>query len=452
MNHRTDDPAGPNEGHGTRPTEDPDGGHPDEVTHEVEETDLRNIVHGPEDAEQADAESGTGNGPGEDPVESAGPTAEGGGPAGPPATPARPAGRLTSAVAWLACLLALGALAGVAWLGWQGRDSGDTSAANARAIEALSEELTGRLAETRDEVEALEDRLVELGEAGTGYADELASIERQVNELARQDESILPRLARLEDAISSLQGISAGVRETWMLAEAEYYLQVANAELQLANNPEVALLALEYADERVRQLADPGLTGVRRALSREIQALEGYERADVEGVTLALANLAERVDALPLDEQVVESPAAEEPLDPEAEGLSRAWASVKEAFSDLVSVRRADEAVQPLMSPDAAHFLRANLALQFQAARLAFLRGEQAVFRESLQNAADWLERYYDADSRAVQSALDTIEETRDARLQGSPPDISESLRLLRQYQSQREMNTAGRAGEEPAQ
>ena len=38
---------------------------------------------------------------------------------------------------------------------------------------------------------------------------------------------------------------------------------------------------------------------------------------------------------------------------------------------------RADEAMRPLIAPEAQYFLRANLALQLQAARLALLRGEE---------------------------------------------------------------------------
>jgi len=109
-------------------------------------------------------------------------------------------------------------------------------------------------------------------------------------------------------------------------------------------------------------------------------------------------------------------------------------ASLKDALSDVVSVRRVDEAARPLIAPEAIYFLRANLALQLQAARLALLRGEQALFQQSLDDASAWLREYYDTESAPVRSALQTIGEIRDSSFTRAMPDISESLRLLRQY------------------
>ena len=86
------------------------------------------------------------------------------------------------------------------------------------------------------------------------------------------------------------------------------------------------------------------------------------------------------------------------------------------------------------MAPEAVYYLRANLALQFQAARLSLLTGEQALFEQSLDDANAWLREYYDVGSTPVQSALATINDLRDGSIIGELPDISASLRLLRQY------------------
>ena len=100
----------------------------------------------------------------------------------------------------------------------------------------------------------------------------------------------------------------------------------------------------------------------------------------------------------------------------------------------VISVRRVDEDVRPLIAPEAAYFLRTNLALQLQAARLALLRNEQAVFQQSLDDASAWLEEFYDPESSRVTGALATIAEIRDGLFDVDAPDISQSLRQLRQY------------------
>ena len=109
-------------------------------------------------------------------------------------------------------------------------------------------------------------------------------------------------------------------------------------------------------------------------------------------------------------------------------------ASLRHAVDGIVSIRRADDIAEPLMAPEAQFFLRANLALQLQVARLALLRGDESIFRASLDDADRWIAGYYDTDSAAVQSARATIASVRDSLSTGAQPDISGSLRLLRQF------------------
>jgi len=343
-------------------------------------------------------------------------------------------------VAWFALLVALLALATSAYLAWQNRASNLDDAGNVAATEARITELSRELDEALDSVQSRQEGAESrLAEAEQQYLERIEALERELDDLADRNESLAPRLGNLENALSSLQGVSAGVRDTWMLAEAEYYMQIANAQLQLAGNPRIAELALNFADERIRQMEDPALGGVRRALTEELQALQSMEEFDLEGTTHALSSLAERVEGLPLNETVEVPEQDVAAVDPELSGFSRAVASMKRAFGDIVSVRRTDEEVTPMLSPDAAYFLRANLALQFQAARLALLKGQQGVFEQSLNDAAEWLREYYDTDSRAVANALETIADLADSAVDVAPPDISGSLRLLRQYRTLKE-------------
>ena len=67
-------------------------------------------------------------------------------------------------------------------------------------------------------------------------------------------------------------------------------------------------------------------------------------------------------------------------------------------------------------------------------ARLALLRGEEVVFQQSLIDADTWLAEYYDLSNTGVQSARETLAEIRDNALAVALPDISQSLRLLRQF------------------
>lgn len=349
----------------------------------------------------------------------------------PEATPQKKSGGL---VAWLALVAAVLALAafGVDFFGDRGA-AGD-SREDAAAIKQQVAAITSSVRAMRDSVASLEQNLTAMSAQLAARDSEIAAIERRFGDRLGQIESLPGRVSAIEGSVSSLQGISTGARIAWLLAEAEYYMQIANAQLQLAGSPRLASLALGLADERLLQLANPALTDVRRALANELRALGAMNEPDTEGVTLTLASLAAVVDSLPLRQEIALPGDDRAVVDPELTSTERALASLRSAFEGIVSVRRADETLKPLIAPEAQYFLRANLALQLQAARLAMLRGEETIFQQSLDDAAAWLTEYYDAGSNPVQSALQTITDIRGSVFSVAAPDISESLRLLRQF------------------
>jgi uncharacterized protein HemX len=346
------------------------------------------------------------------------------------AAPDKPARRAGSAVAWLAFLVSVIALAAAgytAWTNWQLRS--DT------AMDDRVARLDSRLSSSANTITDLEARVAELSGRDPGIDTALDTARREFDERVRLLEAIPSRMSTLESSVASLAGISEGARDAWILAESEYYMQIANAQLQLANNPHLASLALRMADERIVQLSDPRLTNVRQTISDELAALDVMEKPDIEGATLTLASLARVVESLPLAGTGEPSEEAAE-TDPELSGAGRAWASVKNAFGGLVKVTPVDEAQLLQLSPAAEHLLRSNIALQLQAARLALLRGEQAIFEQTLDDTSALLNDYFDTGSAQVASALETIAEVRGHVFATEVPDISESLRLLRQFRT----------------
>ena len=336
----------------------------------------------------------------------------------------------SNSVAWLAFLVAIVALAAAGYTAWQSwQSAADTTTDNriARLESGLSSSERS-LADLLEQVNAL-------GERDPGIDSKIEALRREFDERVRLLDSLPARMSTLESSVASLAGVSEGARDAWNLAESEYYMQIANAQLQLANNPHLAALALRMADERLIQLADPRLTEVRRALANELAALDMMEKPDIEGATLTLASLAHVVGSLPLAGTAA-GEQDETDIDPELSGVSRAWASVKNAMSGLVKVTPPEQSGPAILTPDGEYFLRNNIALQMQSARLALLRGEQAVFEQSIDDTSALLNDFLDTDSEQVVSTLETLAEIRGSVFTTSAPDISGSLQLLRQYQT----------------
>ena len=276
----------------------------------------------------------------------------------------------------------------------------------------------------------------ELADAQAALAEQSAAagdLERSFRQRVDLLDSLPGRVQNTEEALATLQGISSGSQRAWLVAEARYYMQLANAQLQLANSPVLATEALQLADQRVRELADPAFTPVRRALADEIAALAALESSDVEGVALTLGSLVSLVDELPLDDAIETPQAASDDTGDDDSGWDRVRDKAGSALSSFISVRRSDERLKPLLPPESESFLRLNLKLQLQAARSALLLGEQAAYRQSLTDAKTWIETYFDGDDVGVSNALELLADAEDARRSESRPDISGSLAVLQQ-------------------
>ncbi len=343
--------------------------------------------------------------------------------------------RSSNTLGWLAVLLSLTALCIVgyeAFNDWRSVD--DTGQLDSlSAIDELREQVA-RSNETIATLNADVDQIQSL--------DFKKNIETLHNDVGRQLElvgSLPARMATLENSVASLAGISAGARETFLLAEAEYYMQIANAQLQLASNPELAALALKMADERVTQVSDPALIDVRSAISDELTALDVMEKPDLVGTTITLASLSRAIDSLPLASSTQPGDDHNGNDSTDKSGAERAWQTVKDAMGGLVKVTPPDQAKLALISPDAEFFLRNNIAMQLQAARIALLRGEHEIFEQALTDSDNLLERYFDASSKQVGNARATIGEIQATVFTAAAPDISGSLRLLRQFNTLRE-------------
>jgi uncharacterized protein HemX len=134
-------------------------------------------------------------------------------------------------VAWLALLLSLVALAAVGYtisLDWLAKDSG--------ADDALAG-FDSRLSAAQEGISAMDARVAELDGRDSDAEAEMDALRQDVDERVRSLSSLSGRMSTLESAVASIAGVSEGARDTWLLAEAEYYMQIANAQLQLANNP-----------------------------------------------------------------------------------------------------------------------------------------------------------------------------------------------------------------------
>ena len=311
--------------------------------------------------------------------------------------------------------------------------------------------------EQRDRINARINELRErLDKDGKSFDERVEEIRGEA--LAQQDaatahrEKILSDVQVLSDAVAALRAEFGRSVDRWSLEEVERLMVIANQRLQLAADTKLAGNALKLADSRLRKLvdADPALGPVRKMLADEIASLDNVAVVDVAGTLNALSALSRSVDDLPLAGDVkgtgADSAAAEDEAEDEsssadpADDDSSLWAAGKNFLADLgalVQVERDDKSLAPILSVELRLMVFEKTKLILESCQLAFLREQGRergdVYASRMEAAKNWVTENFDTESAAVDAWLERWAVLAAASPEAELPDISASLRALRE-------------------
>ena len=230
----------------------------------------------------------------------------------------------------------------------------------------------------------------------------------------------------------------------WRVAEVAYLLRIANHRLAMEQDIGAAKALLEGADAVLADLDDFAFHEVRAQIASELLALDSYEGTDIQGAYLKLEAIKGKINQLPLRlpeyssrREPTREPRTAEQIAPELAPPGGVWGSLAalgDRLSELVRFRRHEgEALRPLLAPEQAAYLEQHLRLALERAQLALLRRDQMIFAASIADVRAWLGAYVDASHGITEELLATVEESSRINVAAPPPDISGSLRALRE-------------------
>ena len=280
----------------------------------------------------------------------------------------------------------------------------------------------------------IQDQAAAISQMRQLLADQRADQRAARDQLALRLEQFQTRLEAQQERLSAL---ASADRSDWQLAEAEYFLQLANQRLLLGGDPRTALEQLVAADDIIRHVQDSGLLPARAALAKDIAALKALELVDTEGLYLTLEAVAEQALELHLIEPVTVQQQATDQPDTTAslgERLQYGLRAALRKLDDLVQIRRRDEPYKPLLAPQYEAALQQNIKLAFEQAQVALLLSNQKLYEHSLNKAREALLTYYTVDEHATQIVAQAIAEMSAKQVAMKLPDISQSRRELKAY------------------
>lgn len=236
------------------------------------------------------------------------------------------------------------------------------------------------------------------------------------------------KLHALEDKLQEVRALQAPLeqsllflnrtREEVLLTDIEQVLDMTSQQLNLTGNVSSAIAALQGVDLRLSGLSKPRFSGLRSAVRRDLSALKAIRNTDMFGAAQKIDQVIADIDHLPLlssqhievDPKLVDKKSRGAPGD-WLTWTQHVWQSIKAESLHLLSIRRIDDPVALLLSPDQAWFVRESLKLRLLNARVALLIRSEINLRTDLNQAQAMLKRYFDMESANTKKAQILLQE-----------------------------------------
>tara|TARA_B100002003_G_scaffold249024_1_gene284246 strand:+ start:321 stop:1457 length:1137 start_codon:yes stop_codon:yes gene_type:complete len=223
----------------------------------------------------------------------------------------------------------------------------------------------------------------------------------------------------------------------WKVFEAEYLLGIANRKLQLEGDHVSAIELIENADSSLVDSGNSNVFATRQSIAGDLARLRSLEPLDREGIYLRLgilASEAEKINLLSSMRENFENQRNADSAPLEISSSSSGFVDSSLSFLGSVFVwREWDETPEAMLEPGQDAYIKQNLQIILEQAKLALLSTDKQLYQRSLSDASDWLHRYAVTDSVIGQSLLAELDELASMDIDPALPSLAESLALIRQ-------------------
>lgn len=256
-----------------------------------------------------------------------------------------------------------------------------------------------------------------------------AHFSNTVDEFSKlHDEKLESTRKNLSEEIQKLQRQLGKTRGDWLLADAEYLLSVANQRLLLMGDVNTTMEALEAADQRLRESGDATAYKVREQLAKDISAISKVNAVDIVGIYAVLQNLGSQIDSLTL---LLPYAGKNETIKPIAAEARKEPKDLMEQLETMVTIRHVQQHVNEILTPEQAQFIREQLHVKLEIVKIALVQQNDALFQKSLADTQKWILGNF-AKEKEADHFLAALDKIADVRIRSQFPDISLSLKMLR--------------------
>ena len=124
---------------------------------------------------------------------------------------------------------------------------------------------------------------------------------------------------------------------------------------------------------------------------------------------------------------------ADDGLSSYAQPLVDAGAAFIASLGDLVQVEKNGESLKPVVSAHARQLIYERVRLLLESAQIALVRHQYALYEDRLTATRGWVEQAFDMSSDKTVEWLEDLDAVRTALPDGTLPDVSGSLAMVRE-------------------
>lgn len=280
-----------------------------------------------------------------------------------------------------------------------------------------------------------------------------SSLQQQINELQATTGRLSQSANENQQALSQVQSqlqiqldeanelsqraITASNRTQrgWMLNEIDYLLRIAHRRLEISRDINSAIAALEAADQRLHDLGDMNLFGIRKQLAKDIAALKALHQVDVNGTALALDHIILLVHELPFktaqDEIKSQLETKVDAVPTEPEKSSGFVDSVINTMINIGDIKVHKRAIKPASSEQQQMQIEQLLQTYLLSARLAVLRYDQLQFNHDIEQSLQLLHLHYKSNDNRVEQMQKDLTSFSGLVLNPDIPEITSAWSML---------------------
>ena len=287
-------------------------------------------------------------------------------------------------------------------------------------------------------IQSVNSQLVQIVSLRETTRDIRSQMERLESGIARADERNQSVINRVETVAEELAKAQVDTRNSYVLAEAEYLLKLADQRLLIERNPETATNLMHTVQGLLAKLEDGRLLSVREQLAQDIQLLSAIPHVDLLGIQAELLALDPVLNDLKLPIRRFNLESDSEPEDDVQKFI--------DGLRSFIRIREVNAPITPLVSASDAGRAREVLRLSLEQIKVALVREDQELFNAGLAQAKRLSHHFFDVTEGAgkrVMTVLKALEGTQIAR---DIPDAAQGLRALRTYRdalTQERLSTA---------